>query len=137
MFLTANSLGIHDEAGIFTGAEAADAALLSRCGVQIHVGHAAPATEADILISRGIPKAIAPLVVKGSVAIRKMIDEGRVVGAWGTRQAINFAQNSVDLGSFKEGFSATAQAAFSKDEFAALWEVCQRESGTSLDGSKA
>ena len=61
-----------------------------------------------------------------------MIASGTVVGAWGTRHAINFAENSLDLESYKEGFSATAQAAFTKDEFNALWEATQRMTGTSL-----
>jgi len=132
MFLTANALGLHDEAGIYSGSQAVDAALLSRCGMQIFVDYHDAATETKILTSRGIAKNVADKVVKASGAIRSMIASGTVVGAWGTRHAINFAENSLDLESYKEGFSATAQAAFTKDEFNALWEATQRMTGTSL-----
>lgn len=110
MVLTANGMGLHDEAGIYTGSEATDAALVSRCGVQIQVGYPAPALEMEILVNRGVPSKVAERVTKASVAIRKMLESGAVKGAWGTRHAINFAENSIDLGSYKEGFAATAEA---------------------------
>lgn len=132
MVLTANGMGLHDEAGIYTGSEATDAALVSRCGMQVRVDYPAPALEMGILVDRGIPAKVAERVAKGSAAIRKMLETGSVKGAWGTRQAIHLAENSIDLGSFKEGFAATAEGAFTLDEFKALWGVCQHETGTGL-----
>lgn len=130
VFLTANSMGLHDEAGIYTGTQAVDAALISRCGMQIRVDYAAPEVEESILTGRGIPKRIASKVVKASGLIRAMIQSGSVVGAWGTRQAINLAENAHDLGDYKEAFSATAEGAFTADEYKALWEACQRATGS-------
>lgn len=132
MFVTANSLGLHDEQNVYTGAQAVDAALLSRCGLQIFVDYHDAETETRILVARGIAKKIAAKVVKASEAIRKLIADGRVVGAWGTRHSINLSENALDLGSFEEGFSATAQASFTRDEYRALWEATQRITGTTV-----
>jgi len=130
VFLTANSMGLHDEAGVHTGTQAVDAAFISRCGVQIKVGYPRPEVEETILVGRGIPKRIASKVVKASGLIRAMLESGSVVGAWGTRQAIGFAENAQDLCNWEEAFSATAEGAFTADEYKAIWEAALRATGT-------
>lgn len=132
LFLTANSLGLHDEQGIHHGTQAVDAALLSRCGVCIRVDYPDAATETMILVDRGIQKQVAERVVQAAGAIRGLIASGSVVGAFGISQSIDFAENSIDLGSYEEGFAATVEAAFTKDEFNTLWQATQRFTGTTL-----
>lgn len=130
VFITGNSFGIHDEAGIYHGAQAVNAALLARCGVKLRVDYPEANKEQEILEARGIPAIVAERVAKAARVIRDMLQGGTVTGAWGIRQSIDFAVNALDLDSFVEGFEASSCADYTRDEFNALWEAAQRCTGT-------
>lgn len=132
IFATANSLGIHDDSGLYTGTNAMNHAFLSRW-TGIAIDFPPEADEIKIFIGHGIRPDIAERVAKASVAIRKMINNDRsVVGVWGTRHAIDFGQFTEDSGSFNTGFQIASGLKFSKTEAQALWETIQRITGDSV-----
>lgn len=132
VFATANSLGIHDDNGLYTGANAMNHAFLSRW-IGTEVSFPTKEVEAEIFKGHGIHPAVAKRVASASEAIRKMINDDRsVVGVWGTRHAIDFALFSQDANSFSIGFKTAADLKFSKAEGQALWETVQRITGDKL-----
>lgn len=132
IFATANSLGIHDDSGLYTGTNAMNHAFLSRwTGVALEFP--SETEETQIFIGHGIRPDIADRIAKASVAIRKMINDDRsVVGVWGTRHAIDFGQFTEDSGSFNVGFQTASGLKFSKNEERALWETIQRITGDTV-----
>jgi len=128
---TANSLGLHDECGNYSGTRAMNAALLNRFAV-LRVTAATESVETRILASRGIHTEVAELVVKAGTAVRKLIEAGTVTGVWSVRNLLDFAEFSMDLGNFEEGFMMAAGGKFTDTEFKALWETAQRITSKNL-----
>ncbi len=135
-FGNGNSLGLHDDSGIYAGTKAMNAALLDRCVVRM-LDHASEAKEARILAGRGIPLEVAKLVVSAGTAIRKLISDGILAGAWTTRKAIAFAKYAVRTGSYEEAFEIAARGKFSEAEFKAAWETASRITGKTLKNAAA
>jgi len=133
-FATGNSLGLHDDSGIYAGTKAMSAALLDRCVVKM-MDHASEAKEARILAGQGIALDVAKLVVSAGTAIRKLISDGTLSGAWTTRKALAFAKYAVRTGSFEEGFEIAARGKFSEAEYKAAWEAASRITGKTITKS--
>ncbi len=132
VFATANSLGIHDDSGLYTGTNAMNHAFLSRW-IGVNIEFPSKEVEAEIFEGHGVHRAVAKRVASASEVIRKMINEDRsVVGVWGTRHAIDFCLFSQDAGSYSVGFKTASDLKFSKAEAQALWEAVQRVTGDIL-----
>lgn len=132
VFLTANSLGIHDEMGLYNGTNAMNHAFISRF-TGFMVDFPSQVAEEKILIGHGIPEAVAKAVAKASVGIRDLIFKQKSVnGVWGPRHALDFSKFAIRCNNWKDGFDMAAQLKFSETEVALLWEATQRVTGTVL-----
>jgi energy-coupling factor transporter ATP-binding protein EcfA2 len=135
-FATGNSLGLHDEMGIYPGIKPMSAALLDRLVVKL-VDHNSESKEARILASKGVPMDVAKLVCGAGTALRKLIADGTITGVWTTRRAIMFAKYAMLTGSYEDAFSIAAEGKFTAPEYKAAWDVCQRITGKVVKGAAA
>ncbi len=128
IYATANSLGLHDDYGQYHGTQAMNCAMLNRF-IVIQVENPRQDAEAGILVQRGIDSLVAELVARVSVLIRGLIAQDKVMGVWGTRSAIDFAEAFLKEKDWEFAFEIAAEGKFSRDEYRILWEAVQREVG--------
>lgn len=132
-FATGNSLGLHDDSGLYAGTKPMSAALLDRVVVKL-MDHNSESKEARILASRGVPLDVAKLICSAGTAIRKLIENGTITGVWTTRRALQFAKYALITGSYEQGFSIAAEGKYTAPEYKAAWDVAQRITGKDVKG---
>lgn len=132
VFATANSLGIHDDTGVYTGTQAMNHAFLSRFS-GFFVDYPTEKEETTALINHGIPRIFAEASAKVGSAVRSLINSKALNGAWGIRHSLDFACFAMKLnGDTKRAFDMASRLKFSRTEVAGAWEAVQRVVGTKI-----
>jgi MoxR-like ATPase len=125
LYATANSLGIHDEAGIYTGTNAMNAAFLDRWEI-VRMDYLTKDQEVAVFVQAGHSIEFSRKLAEAAEAVRSAITRGEITGICSTRRMIQFAKKFKDFKVLKDAFETSIGGHFSPVESKAVWGILER-----------
>jgi cobaltochelatase CobS len=124
---TANTLGLGDESGLYTGTNVLNASHLDRWNVVFSVGYLDDKQEAKVIREKApeLAHALVDGMIKLAQAIRKSVAADELFTTFSTRRLLAFAQKITPLG-IKTALEATVLNKLPVNERAVVAELAQR-----------
>jgi cobaltochelatase CobS len=131
---TANTLGLSDESGLYTGTRVLNAAFLDRFAAVFRMSYM-PAEEEVEIIRAHVPecsKSLARKLVKVAADVRSARENEQVYCTFSTRRLIDLARKNVQLGDFASALGLAVLNRLSDADRQVVYEIAQRHVGEML-----
>jgi len=125
---TANTLGLGDETGLYTGTHVLNAAHLDRWTAVFNMGYLPADREEALLLSKvqQLEKKTASAFVKLANAVRKAAEQEQVFCTFSTRRLLALARKSVSLESVQLALELTVLNKLARNDRQVVYEIAQR-----------
>ena len=131
---TANTLGLSDESGLYTGTRVLNAAFLDRFAAVFRMSYM-PADEEVQIIRAHVPecsKTLARKLVKVAADVRSARENEQVYCTFSTRRLIDLARKHVQLGDFASALGLAVLNRLAPQDRQVVYEIAQRHVGEML-----
>lgn len=125
MYATANSLGTHDEPGIYTGTNCMNAAFLDRWEILV-ANYPTVKIETAILCMKGHVYSVAAGLAEGAASVRNAIKKGEITGVLSTRRLIKLAAAFKKFDSFAWALGISLEGQYSVAEASTVASTLKR-----------
>jgi cobaltochelatase CobS len=131
-FATANTIGVGDDTGLYTGTKILNEATLDRFGIVHRVGYLPEAEEVKVVMDKSgmTDRALARGLVKVAHEVRNGFEMKAVFCTFSTRRLINLAKAIVKLGDIKRGFQVAVLARLRPEDAEYVKGIGQRVLGS-------
>ena len=124
---TANTLGLGDDSGLYTGTSVLNASHLDRWTTVFNIGYLGHAAEAAVIKNKvpGLSHSLVDGLVKLAIAVRKAVEEEELYVTFSTRRLLALAAKSGSLG-LDRALEVTVLNKLPKNDRSVVAELAQR-----------